>query len=193
MTAATKPQAIPVAEPRTPARRRDEAAPGWFPSPKATARAASTKPSVTIPASTHEEAAACSCPPDGDARRKNRAIPAHMAAAPSQSRGLIRTRRRPAKARNPNTSSSSSDKMGWTMASGPYRSAISWKPNPPIMLTMPRSHIGRRARLSISRASNPPVVCTLFAPWRCASDAVAVHKLAASASKTATCILSPEP
>ena len=190
MTAATKPQAIPVAEPSSAA-RREGVAPGRFPILKATATAASTTPSVTSPASSHEEPAACSRPPDAEASRKNTATPADIATAPSQSRGLIRVRRRPAKARNPNTSSSSSDKMGWTRASGPYRRAVSWKTNPPIMLTMPSSQTGWRARRSSSLMSNPPVVCTLFAPWRCASDAVAVQKLAAIASKTAACILFP--
>jgi hypothetical protein len=84
--------------------------------------------------------------------------------------------------------------MGWTRASAPYRSAVTWNTNPPIMLAMPRSQTGRRARRKISRTSNPPVVCTLLAPWRWAIEAVAVQKLAATASKTASCIIAlPQP
>ena len=47
--------------------------------------------------SSHEEPGACSRPPDGDAKRRNKPIPADMAAAASQSRCL--TRRDPATAR----------------------------------------------------------------------------------------------
>src|ERR1700722_14299228 len=53
------------------------------------------------------------------------------------------------------------------------------------MLTMPRSQIGRRARRRISRRSRPPVDGTLLAPGRWATDAAAVQKLAATASKIA--------
>jgi hypothetical protein len=85
-----------VATPSTAA-RRDPDAPGRLPSPWATARAADTAPAVTRPASSHEEPGACSRPPDGDARRKNKPMPTDMAAAASQSRRL--TRRDPATAR----------------------------------------------------------------------------------------------
>jgi hypothetical protein len=95
MTAATKPHAIPVAAPSNAA-RRDGGAPGRLPGPKATARAASTTPNVSRPASSHEEPGACSRPPDGDARPRNRPIPADIAAAASKSRFLTRTCRRPA-------------------------------------------------------------------------------------------------
>ena len=42
---------------------------------------------------------------------------------------------------NPNTSGSSSARMGCTSASGPKRSgAVTWNPNPAIMLAIPASH-----------------------------------------------------
>ena len=96
MTAAMNPHEIPVADPSTAA-RRDRDAPGRPRSPKATARAASTTPPVTRPASSQEEPGACSRPPDGAASRRNTPIPADMPATASQSRSF--GRRDPATAR----------------------------------------------------------------------------------------------
>ena len=146
--------------------------------------AASTTPDVTRPASSHEEPGACSRPPDGDARRRNTPIPADMAAAASQSRRLTFTRPAPATARYPNTNSSSSARMGWTRASAPYRSATSWRTNPPIMLTTPSSQTGCRARRSSSQTSKP-AVSVFLAPMRWHTEAVAVQMLAATASMIA--------
>jgi hypothetical protein len=96
MTAAMNPHAIPVAAPSTAA-RRPLGAPERRPRPNATARAASTTPTVTSPASSHEDPGACSRPPDGAASRRNAPIPADIAAAASKSRHV--TRRVPAMAR----------------------------------------------------------------------------------------------
>ena len=96
MTAAMNPHAMPVAAPSSAARRERDL-PGRPSSPKATARAASTTPAVASPASSHEWPAACSRPPEGDARLRNTPRPADMAAVASQSRRF--TRREPATAR----------------------------------------------------------------------------------------------
>ena len=48
-------------------------------------------PTVPSPASHHQEPGACSRPLDGDARRRNRPIPADMATAASQSGRLTLT------------------------------------------------------------------------------------------------------
>jgi hypothetical protein len=96
MTAAMNPHEIPVTAPSMAARRPGDAL-GRRPCPKATARPASTTPAVTSPATSQEEPAACSRPPDGDARRRNTPTPADMPAAASQSRRW--TRREPAMAR----------------------------------------------------------------------------------------------
>ncbi len=98
MTAATKPHEIPVAAPSTAARRARDT-PGRLPGPRATARASSTTPEVTRPASHQDEPGACSRPPEGDAKKRNRPIPADIAAAASQSRRFTLTRREPATAR----------------------------------------------------------------------------------------------
>ena len=122
MTAATKPQEIPVAAPSTAA-RRDGDAPGRLPEPTATA--ASTTPGRDQAGQQPRGAGACSRPPDGDARPRNTPIPTDMAAAASQSRRRTFTRPAPATARYPKTNSISSARMGWTRASAPYRSALS--------------------------------------------------------------------
>jgi hypothetical protein len=89
ITAATKPQAIPVTAPRTAARRRAEAGDRRR-SPNAIASPASTAASVINPASHHREAGACGRPPDGDAASRSTPSPADMAAAASQSRRVTR-------------------------------------------------------------------------------------------------------
>ncbi len=91
ITAATKPQEMPVAHPSTAA-RRDRDVPGRLPGPKATASPRSTIPKVDKPASHQEGPGACSRPPEGAARRRNRPTPADMATAASQSRRLTITR-----------------------------------------------------------------------------------------------------
>ena len=77
--------------------------------------------------------------------------------------------------------------MGWTKARSPKCSAMSWKTNPRIMLAMPSSQIGRRARRKMSHTSKP-VVWLSLAPLRWHSDEVAVHKHAATASRIALSI-----
>src|SRR5580700_5316497 len=74
--------------------------------------------------------------------------------------------------------------MGWTKASAPKCSAVSWNTNPRIMLATPRSHTGRRARRNTSQTSKL-VVSLLLAPLRWHTEAVAVQKLAATASRIA--------
>ena len=74
--------------------------------------------------------------------------------------------------------------MGWTRASAPKCSAVSWKTNPRIMLATPSSQIGRRARRNTSQTSKP-AVSLLLAPMRWHTEAVAVQKLAATASRIA--------
>src|SRR5271169_5862779 len=74
--------------------------------------------------------------------------------------------------------------MGWTKANGPKCSAVSWNANPRIMLATPRSHTGRRARRNTSQTSKP-AVSLLLAPMRWHTEAVAVHPLAATASRIA--------
>ena len=74
--------------------------------------------------------------------------------------------------------------MGWTSASGPNRRALIWKTKPRIMLATPSSQTGRRARRRTSQTSKP-AVSWLLAPKRWQTDAVAVQKLAAVASRTA--------
>jgi len=60
------------------------------------------------------------------------------------------------------------------------------------MAAMPSSQVGWRASRTMSRASNPPVAGPVFlAPARWHTDAVAVHRLAASASKIAFSISLP--
>jgi hypothetical protein len=80
--------------------------------------------------------------------------------------------------------------MGWTKARAPKCRAVSWKTNPPIMLAMPSSQTGRRARRNMSRASKP-VVWMLLAPMRWHTEDVAVQRLAATASKIAVSISLP--
>jgi hypothetical protein len=92
ITAATNPQEIPVAVPSSAA-RRDRDARARPPGPKATPRISRTIPRVIRPASHQEEPGACGRPPEGDARWRNRLIPADMATAASQSRRLTVTRR----------------------------------------------------------------------------------------------------
>ena len=77
--------------------------------------------------------------------------------------------------------------MGWTRARSPKRSAVSWKMNPTIMLAMPSSQAGRRARRTTSPASKP-AAWLLLAPMRWHTEDVAVHKLAATASRIAVSI-----
>jgi len=143
---------------------------------------------VTRPASHHEEAGACGRPPDGAARPRNSPIPAGMAIAASQSRRCTRSRR-PMTVMKPKTSRSSSartgwTRTGWTRASGPNRRALIWKTNPRIMLASPSSQTGRRARRKTSQTSKP-ALSYLLAPKRWHTEAVAVQKLAAGASRTA--------
>ena len=78
-----------MAAPSTAA-RRVPVTPGRRPSPKATARASSTTPTVPRPATSQAEPDACRRPPDGDATRRKTPIPADMAAAASQSRYVTR-------------------------------------------------------------------------------------------------------
>ena len=78
--------------------------------------------------------------------------------------------------------------MGWTRASSPNRRAVSWNTNPPIMAAMPSSQAGWRASRTMSRASNPAVGPVFRAPARWHTNAVAVHRAAATASKTALSI-----
>jgi hypothetical protein len=75
--------------------------------------------------------------------------------------------------------------MGWTRASSPKRRAVSWNTNPPIMAAMPSSQAGWRASRTMSRPSNPATGPVFRAPARWHTDAVAVHRLAATASKIA--------
>jgi len=77
--------------------------------------------------------------------------------------------------------------MGWTRASAPKCRAVSWKMNPRIMLATPRSQIGLRARRNTSLASKLAGSLPL-APRRWHTEAVAVHKLAATASMIAVSI-----
>jgi hypothetical protein len=77
--------------------------------------------------------------------------------------------------------------VGWTRANGPNRSALSWKPNPRIMLAIPASHTGRRTSRRMRRGSKP-VTSLVRAPRRWHTDAVAVQKLAATARMTAASI-----
>jgi hypothetical protein len=79
---------------------------------------------------------------------------------------------------------SSSAKMGWTRANAPKCNAVSWNTNPRIMLATPRSHTGWRARRNTSQTSKA-AVSLLLAPLRWHTEAVAVHKLAAMASRIA--------
>src|SRR5580698_3295034 len=72
--------------------------------------------------------------------------------------------------------------MGWTSASGPKCSAVTWKTNPRIMLASPASQIGRRASRKISQISKPVVWAAACAPSRWHTDEVAVHRLATMAS-----------
>src|SRR5580693_7086890 len=74
--------------------------------------------------------------------------------------------------------------MGWTRANAPKCNAISWNTNPRIMLATPRSHTGWRARRNTSQTSKA-AVSLLLAPLRWHTEAVAVHKLAAMASRIA--------
>ena len=85
--------------------------------------------------------------------------------------------------------SSSSAKIGWTSASGPKRSAVTWNPKPRIMLAIPSSQMGWRAKRATSQRSKPDV-SVLIAPLRWHIDAVAVHRLAATASSIAFSIRS---
>jgi hypothetical protein len=80
--------------------------------------------------------------------------------------------------------------MGWTRARSPKRSAVIWKMNPPIMAAMPSSQAGWRASRIRSRASKP-AVWVLWAPLRWHNEAVAVHTLAATASRIALSIIVP--
>src|SRR5580692_1261054 len=89
ITAAIKPQAIPVTAPRTAARRCPDAGDLWR-SPEASASPASTTAMVASPASHHKEPGACSRPPEGEAANRSRLSPADIAAAASQSRRLTR-------------------------------------------------------------------------------------------------------
>src|SRR5258708_9630966 len=84
ITAATKPQEMPVAHPSTAA-RRDRDVPGRLPGPKATASPRSTIPKVDKPASHQEGPGACSRPPEGAARRSNRPTPPDIAPAATPS------------------------------------------------------------------------------------------------------------
>ena len=77
--------------------------------------------------------------------------------------------------------------MGWTKASAPKCSAVSWNTNPRIMAATPRSQTGRRASRNTSQTSKP-VVSLLLAPMRWHTEAVAVQKLAATASRIALSI-----
>ena len=74
--------------------------------------------------------------------------------------------------------------MGWTSASGPKRSAVTWNANPAIMLAIPASQTGRRASRKSSAGSNPSG-SAWPTPSRWHSEEVAVHPLAASASAIA--------
>jgi hypothetical protein len=62
------------------------------------------------------------------------------------------------------------------------RSTVTWKANLPIMAAMPPSQAGRRASRTRSRTSKPAAWSSL-APLRWHSEAVAVHTLAATASR----------
>ena len=85
ITAATKPQVMPVAMPRKAARRDDDP-----PVRSETAMAIATAARVAAAASHHRPAGAWSRPPDGAAARRKRLIPAHMTATASQSRPRTR-------------------------------------------------------------------------------------------------------
>src|SRR5271155_278382 len=80
--------------------------------------------------------------------------------------------------------------MGWTRAKPPKCRAVSWNTNPKIMLAMPSTQTGWRARRNTSRTSKP-AVSVLLAPLRWHTDAVAVHNLAAAASTIALSISCP--
>ncbi len=80
--------------------------------------------------------------------------------------------------------------MGWTRASAPKRSAISWQMNPAIMAATPSSQTGRRARRNSSPASKPDAGL-LLAPIRWHTEDVAVQRLAATASTIAVPISFP--
>ena len=81
ITAATKPQVMPVAMPRKAARRDDEP-----PARSEHAMAIATSARTTAAASHQRPAGAWSRPPDGDAAPRKTLIPAHMTATDSQSR-----------------------------------------------------------------------------------------------------------
>ena len=74
--------------------------------------------------------------------------------------------------------------MSCTRARSPKRSALSWKMKPRIMLAMPSSQAGWRARRKTSRRSKP-AAGLLLATLRWHTEDVAVHRLAVTASRIA--------
>ena len=122
-------------------------------------------------------------PPDGDAMRRNRPIPADTATAASQSRRLTLTPR-PRDGHGGEDEKKLQRQDGLDQGQRPEAQGADLETNLRIMLATPSSQTGRRASRTTSQTSKP-VTSLLLAPMRWHTEAVAVQKLAAKASRIA--------